>query len=48
MTVRIFEHIDIASWRGIDQMWMFFEQVLKEPALTNSSNTVISCIYIVG
>ena len=43
MAVIIFEHLDITTWKGIDQRWMFIEQVLQGTALTKLSNAVIIC-----
>ena len=35
MAVSVFEHLDITTWKGIDQMWMFFGKVLKVSTLKN-------------
>ena len=29
MTVSVFEHLGITTWKGIYQRWMFIEQVIK-------------------
>ena len=47
MMVGIFEQLGIASWRGIYQMWMLFEQFIKVLYLTKFSNVVLSWTDIV-
>ena len=46
-TVSVFEHFGIITWKGIDQMWMYVEQVMKGPALTKFRNSVLACKELV-
>ena len=43
MTVSAFEDLGIKTWKGIDQRWVYFEQVLKLQCLTNIINGVLAC-----
>ena len=43
ITVSVFEHIGITTWKGIYQGRMFSDQVLKGLVLTKSSNTMLAC-----
>ena len=36
ITVRVFEHLGITTWKCIDHRWMFIEQVLLIPTIYNS------------
>ena len=47
MIVSVFEHLDITTWKVIDQMWMCVDQVLDGPALTKFRNTVLICKKLV-
>ena len=47
MTVSVFEHLGITTWRGIDQVWMYVEKVLKGTALTKFRNSVLTCKELV-
>ena len=41
--VRLFEHLGITTWKGIDQRWMFVEEFYNGTALIKFSNVVLSC-----
>ena len=36
ITVRVFEHLGITTWKCIDHRWMFIEQVLLIPTIYTS------------
>ena len=41
--VRLFEHLGMTTWKGIDQRWMFVEEFYNGTALIKFSNVVLSC-----
>ena len=43
ITVRVFDHLDITTWRGIHQRWMFIDHVLEGSARNKFKNYMISC-----
>ena len=42
MTVSVFEHLGITTWKGIYQRWMFIEQVIKGPDLTKFRKAMLA------
>ena len=42
ITVIVFEHLEITTWKGIDQRWMFIDQVLKGTDLTKFRNSMLT------
>ena len=42
MTVSIFEHLGITTWKDIYQRWMFIENVLKGQDLTKFRNAMLA------
>ena len=42
MAVGIYEHVGVTSWDKLYKSWMFFEKILRGPALTKFINDKLS------
>ena len=42
ITLSVIEQLGSTNWKGTDQLWGFFEQVLKGPDLTKYRNSVLA------